>query len=182
MKLNIGAGSAKLEGYINMDISEECKPDIVHDFRKGIPYPPDHFDKIVCFHMLEHVEKKYHQGLFLEIKRTLKEDGEFIVTFPDFAKCAQNWLENEKGQREFWEATIYGRQLYPSDYHVCACTVDNIARQLARLGLDPYYQGYEGNSQFMQDCNGVIKARKAKVLTYEEVLVGSNKWPSQLPT
>ena len=172
-KLNIGAGAAKIEGYINMDIDESCKPDIVHDFRKGIPYPSNHFDEIVMFHCVEHIEKKYHEALFLEVKRVLKPDCDFILTFPDFAKCAQNWLDNKQGMREFWEATIYGRQLYPSDYHVCACTVDGMARKLSRLGLDPFWQGYEQNSKLGQDCNGIIRARKVKVLTYEDALKDS---------
>jgi predicted SAM-dependent methyltransferase len=170
MKLNLGAGKAKIEGYINIDISEECNPDLVCDFRKGLPYASGTIDEVVMFHVIEHIEKKFHELIFLEVKRVLKSDGVFILTFPDFAKCATNWLVNKAGIREFWEATIYGRQLYPSDYHVCVCTVDGMARKLAQVGFDSFWQGYENNSQIGMDCNGVIKCTKVKVITYEEAL------------
>lgn len=170
MKLNLGSGSAKIEGYINLDVSEDCKPDIVHDFRKGIPYGDNVFDEIVMLHTIEHIENKFHEIIFNEVKRVLAPEGTFIITFPDWERCAKNWLANKAGIRDFWEATIYGRQLYPSDYHVCICTVDGMARQLARIGLDPFWQGYEQNSQLGQDCNGVIKCHKVEVMTYELAL------------
>ena len=170
MKLNVGSGRAKIEGYINLDISAECEPDIVHDFRKGLPYPKETFDEVIMLHSIEHIEKKFHEIIFSEVKRVLKADGTFIITFPDWEKCAKNWLNNKNDQREFWEATIYGRQLYPSDYHVCICTVDGMARKLARIGLDPYWQGYEQNTSLGQDCNGVIKCKKLEVMTYEKAL------------
>ena len=62
MKLNLGSGRAKIEGYINLDISAECEPDIVHDFRKGLPYPKETFDEIVMLHTIEHIEKKFHEN------------------------------------------------------------------------------------------------------------------------
>ena len=35
-------------------------------------------------------------------------------------RLPQFWLDNKYGDRDFWEATIYGRQLFPADFHVCA--------------------------------------------------------------
>src|SRR6266850_2009134 len=37
MKLNIGCGENKLEGYVNVDIEESVKPDLAIDVRKLYP-------------------------------------------------------------------------------------------------------------------------------------------------
>ena len=171
MKLNIGCGTTKIEGFINLDINPDCNPDIVHDFRKGLPYPNEHFDEIVCFHIIEHIEKKFHQSLLRDIHRALKPTGKFYITFPDFWKCAEYWKENKRGDRKFWEDTIFGRQAYPGDYHVCICTLDQMSRQLSGIGFDPYYQGYE---PYPNEINAVIKCTKDKHFTYQEGLKEMN--------
>ena len=37
MKLNLGCGRKKLEGFVNIDISDYCEPDMVMDLSK-VPY------------------------------------------------------------------------------------------------------------------------------------------------
>ena len=74
------------------------------------------------------IQKKFHQPLFLEINRILKDGGIFYLSYPEFSVIARNWLDNKKGNREFWEATIYGRQAYPNDYHLCA--IDSVELKL----------------------------------------------------
>ena len=56
MKLNLGSGSKKIEGYINLDKYNTFKPDIVHDLEK-FPYPfeNDSVTHILLSHVLEHL-------------------------------------------------------------------------------------------------------------------------------
>ena len=135
MKLNLGSGSAKLDGFINIDINEANKPDVVCDILKGLPYETSSISEVTLFHTIEHIEKYKHKSLFIEIRRVLTPDGIFVVTYPEFSKIAQNWLDNKYGDRDFWEATIYGRQLFKEDYHVCAIDSDALRVAMKESGL-----------------------------------------------
>ena len=48
----------------------------------AIPFPDDHFDKVICAEVLEHVPE--YQGMLAEIKRVLKPGGLFAVSVPRY--------------------------------------------------------------------------------------------------
>lgn len=56
MKLNIGSGGKKLEGYVNVDAEPMTEPDVVcnigHD---RWPFDDDSVDEVVAEHILEHL-------------------------------------------------------------------------------------------------------------------------------
>lgn len=136
LNLNLGCGSNRLTGYINIDIEESCHPDLVHDFTKGpLPYDDNTVDNIVLFHTIEHIQKRFHVAILNEIWRVLRPNGTFIISFPEFSRCVENWKTNKNGQKEFWEATIFGRQLYPSDHHVCIIDSHDMAVTLVAIGF-----------------------------------------------
>lgn len=166
MKLNLGCGLNKLEGYVNIDIDPEVKPDQVVDFRKGLPFDPETVDQIVMFHTIEHIEKIHWRNIFHLVHKVLKLDGVFYVTFPEFEEVAKRWIENHKGQRDFWEATIYGRQLSDSDYHVALCSRNSIASQLKLIGFEIEYCGPEPVEEF----NSLIRAKKIPGISYEDTV------------
>ena len=169
MKLNLGCGLNKLEGYINIDIDEKLNPDVVHDFKTSLPYPAASVDKVVMFHTIEHIEKKFHRGILINIRRVLKEDGELIISYPEFGKVAQYWLDNHKGLREFWEATIYGRQASPSDYHVSAMD----SKEFKHLVITSGFQVTKCVPEPDQDFNTVLKAKPDLILTYSQAVLES---------
>lgn len=55
-KLNLGCGNKKLEGYINIDYSEHCKPDLLVNL-ENTPYPfsSSSIDEIIMDSVLEHM-------------------------------------------------------------------------------------------------------------------------------
>ena len=56
MRLNLGCGFNKRDGYVNVDIGDHCAPDVVHDLEKA-PWPWDDssIDEIYMSHVLEHL-------------------------------------------------------------------------------------------------------------------------------
>lgn len=137
LKLNIGCGSNKLEGYVNIDCEYSTKPDLLLDILKDkLPYDDSTVDEIVLFHTIEHIQKRYHNGILKELHRVLKPGNfQLYITFPEFTNCYYNWKTNYGGQKEFWEATIYGRQLFQSDYHVCIMDTNEFKEVLTRNGF-----------------------------------------------
>ncbi len=119
-KLNLGCGSNKIKGFINVDKEPTCKPDLLCDFVKDkLPYKDHTIDEVVMFHTIEHISKRQHAHILNEIWRVLKPGGFITFSYPEFEACVENWRVNHLGRKEFWEATIYGRQFYSSDFHVC---------------------------------------------------------------
>jgi hypothetical protein len=75
MKLNLGCGFRRLDGYLNVDISEACHPDRVVDL-ESLPWPFEESSasEIALFHVLEHLGAD--SGVFLGIMKELHRVGE----------------------------------------------------------------------------------------------------------
>lgn len=166
-KLNLGAGTNKIKDAVNVDMEESCKADLTFDIRSSFPLSSCLFDEVYLFHTIEHIQKQYHRSLFLEINRVMKEGGTFFLSYPEFAKVCQNWLTNFQGKREFWEATIYGRQSWPGDFHVSAMDSDELKQQLEECG----FYDIKFHPEPLEFYNTVVTCiRTVPQRTYEEVL------------
>ena len=78
VKLNLGCGYAKLEGYVNIDNREEVEPDLVCDLLKGLPYEDNSVDEVRAYDFLEHIPAGGKVvEVIEEIYRVLKPDGVF---------------------------------------------------------------------------------------------------------
>lgn len=56
MKLNIGCGNRKLEGFVNVDYNPAVGPDVVCDVSRGLPFADGSVDEVFMSHSLEHVD------------------------------------------------------------------------------------------------------------------------------
>ena len=57
MKLHVGCGTKKLEGWINIDGVSSCQPDLVHDLCTPLPYGDLSADELKAEGVLEHLDK-----------------------------------------------------------------------------------------------------------------------------
>lgn len=79
VRLNIGAGTTYIPGFVNIDISE--KADVTLDLSKdSLPFGDDSVDLIFSYHTLEHVSN-YLLALS-EIHRVLKHGGHLLLGLP----------------------------------------------------------------------------------------------------
>ena len=82
-KLNLGCGSIKRIGYINIDKSSEFKPDIVWDLTK-FPYPKE-LEKATLIesrHLFEHFTPDERIEVVKECYRILRKGGVLKITVP----------------------------------------------------------------------------------------------------
>lgn len=88
MKLNLGCGSKKIEGYINVDTCGE--PDVCCDLNAyPWPWPDNSVDEVFSEHWLEHVDD--YEKTILEIHRILKPDGIFWFKVPHYRSPMATW-------------------------------------------------------------------------------------------
>src|SRR6185312_513515 len=85
MKLNLGCGQNKVEGYLNVDKYAACAPDRVVDLEAfPWPFPDASVDEILLTHVLEHLgrETETFFGIMRELHRVLKPGGKVQIRVP----------------------------------------------------------------------------------------------------
>lgn len=85
MKLNLGCGFDKRDGWLNVDKFPECGPDQLLDI-EAVPWdlPTDGFDEVLMKHVLEHVgaEFKVFAAVMRELHRVLAPGGIVEIHVP----------------------------------------------------------------------------------------------------
>lgn len=80
MKINLGCGHDKREGWVNVDSRKNAHPDVVADLEKKLPFEKEVADEILLRHVLEHVRDPI--SLIEECHRILKKGGKLEVITP----------------------------------------------------------------------------------------------------
>ena len=121
VKLNLGSGFRPLDGYVNIDNRDICKPDLVYDLANGIPFPDDSVDEVRAFDFLEHLADI--AGTLKEIHRVLKPGGilDFMVPSTDGRGAFQDPTHKSFWNKNTWLYFTNGdwHSLYP-DYPLFA--------------------------------------------------------------
>ncbi len=85
MKLNIGCGFNKLDGYINVDQLPECAPDVLWNLEETPwPFAESSIEELVAHHVLEHLgqETKVFCAILKELYRLMRHGGLMKITVP----------------------------------------------------------------------------------------------------
>ena len=170
--LNLGCGPKPFKNtsdkiYTNVDMINN--PNIIkHNLTKS-PYPfaDKEFDRIYLFHAIEHIPEEKHVIILREIRRLLKPEGKAIISYPEFKKCAQNYIENKNDKEDFWKMTIFGRGTTEYDRHKALMDSEKFILTLKIAGLDLVRLYPEVNENY----NTVVIAKRGDfILTYEELM------------
>lgn len=132
VNLNLGCGEfpAPLP-WINLDRGDEGpKPDVVCDFRDGIPYPNGSVARVYCGHVLEHLcLPDEFNCLVGEIGRVLAPGGVLGVVGPDVGRAVRL-----KFDAEIVHGAKFGAHRWPGDEHQWLSTGKRTASLLRGLG------------------------------------------------
>lgn len=81
IRLHVGCGSVRLEGWINSDI--EGNPDLFLDVTKRFPFPDGSVKYVYSEHMIEHIGVDDAAKCFKEFHRILAPGGVARIATPD---------------------------------------------------------------------------------------------------
>jgi ubiquinone/menaquinone biosynthesis C-methylase UbiE len=103
MKLNLGCGNKKVEGFIGVDIKDA---DVVADIRK-LPYEDNSVDEIMAIHVCEHFYKHEILSVLEEWRRVLKHDGIMVLELPCLDKVLRHFEMGSPNNMTMW--ALYGQ-------------------------------------------------------------------------
>ena len=115
VRLHLGCGTKKLDGWVNIDSVKECQPDLLHDITKALPFTDLSVDEILAEDLLEHFDKYMRFVVFGEWARVLKVGGKITLQVPDFKKILFRYFKF--GYDNFVDF-IFGENLWNSKFYI----------------------------------------------------------------
>ena len=154
MRLNLGCGYNKLEGYVNVDHDARCKPDVVADLEDTLPFEDSSVDEIVMFHVLEHLGQttKIYLSIWTEFYRILKDQGVIKITVPHWQH--ENFHHDPTHVRK---VTPVGVDMFSQERNMNTIATGGSETTLGlQLGIDIGVTevGYDLMPWFQQEMNG----------------------------
>jgi len=83
VKLNLGCGMIKKDGWVNLDYNSEYDPDIQADLNKPLPLEDNTVDEIICHHCVEHLNNIIN--FIKEIYRVSANNCLIQIRYPHFS-------------------------------------------------------------------------------------------------
>ena len=133
MKLHLGCGHRRLEGYTHIDIRPDVGADRVMDITNLGEIHAGTVDLVYACHVLEHVPRPKVPDTLREWRRVLVPGGTLRVAVPDLAAAFELYREGVS----FWRIAglLYGRQDYPENTHHIGFDYEYLAWMLSEAGF-----------------------------------------------
>ena len=125
LKLNIGAGDIKIDGYTPIDIKDGI------DAIK-LPYPDESVDEVYASHVLEHFPYEKTSQVLGEWARVLKPNGIMRIGVPDMAKIVGSWGEASKKNLSRY---LLGGHIDKDDVHGAVFDEDILRIAMQQVGI-----------------------------------------------
>lgn len=161
MKLNLGCGPNKLDGYVGCDIIDHPGVDYVCSV-DNLPFDDESVDEVLCEHIIEHLTVEQFNRSIVEWRRVLKPGGYLVLECPDLLGLCKQFVEsNEFGRycsyKGFWNIHnhIFGHQRGNSEeekmsqVHKSGYTEEHLKIVLSGIGFiniksEPHKKGVPG--------------------------------------
>jgi len=128
IKINFGSGGGegKLPGWINVDLDRNCRPDVIADLSKDLPFPTASVDYIHTEDFIVQLSLVSGYHFLRECRRILKPNGAMRLLTPDLEKFARAYLKEPEWLVRTWESFV-GLPLITRS----ACEVFNLGIRMA---------------------------------------------------
>lgn len=141
MKLNLGCGNKRIEGFTNIDILKSSEADLNCDIL-NLPFENESVDLIYVSSVLEHFGRNNKLTFFrnkswidaLEYwHKLLKPSGELFISVPNFEAICQYYLKN-KNIEEIVGLTL-GGQKNDEDLHGMIFDFSKVKKEMLSVGF-----------------------------------------------
>lgn len=127
IKLHLGCGRQRKEGFINIDYNKTRATDYVLDVL-NLPFPPNSVEQIENYHLIEHISIKDIRRVLKSWQEILKPEGKLIMEFPDFDKNVEAYLAGHEERLN----NVFGAQRFPGDVHLWGWNYERMKSELEK--------------------------------------------------
>jgi SAM-dependent methyltransferase len=140
MRLNVGCGRRRIEGYTGVDAVDRKGADIIAPADK-IPLEDGSCDEIMAIHLFEHFYRWECERVLAEWRRLLKPRGRLVLELPDLHKCCLNIVKGRQGDKQPDQLGMWGlygdpREEDPFMAHRWGWTPETLQALLQANGFD----------------------------------------------
>ena len=82
LKIDLGCGSRKKDGWFGIDMVDGPEVDLVMDITQGLPLSDNSVSKVYSYHMLEHLDRTHYANLFAELHRVCEPGATLDIWVP----------------------------------------------------------------------------------------------------
>jgi predicted SAM-dependent methyltransferase len=164
-KLNLGCGWDIREGYLNVDLHDFHKPDLVADVTKLDMLPSGAYDEIIAQDVLEHLPRQSTVEVLREWSRLLRVGGKLHLRVPSVVDLAElmKLPENQTiSQQELFVQCLFGTQAYTEDCHYTTFTEPLLRHYLGEAGMEAEIWGMRDGWLFEVDARKLAASATAK--------------------
>jgi SAM-dependent methyltransferase len=113
--LNLGCGKRPIPGAVNLDITPDTKPDVVHDLnRRPWPFPDGRFTEVHAYDVIEHLDDIL--GTMEEIHRVCRPGARVFITVPHYS-CSNAFTDPTHRHYFGWFSFDYFTGEHGHDYY-----------------------------------------------------------------
>jgi predicted SAM-dependent methyltransferase len=138
-RLNLGCGWDHRAGYLNVDLHDFHKPDLIADVTDLAMLPGGYYREIVAQDILEHISRTRTLDVLIRWSRLLAPGGMLTLRVPSLFDLIALFERPENQARERQELLmqcLFGTQAYDGDYHLTSFTRPLLMEYLTTAGLD----------------------------------------------
>ncbi len=133
MKLHLGCGNKKFDGYVNIDIRKEVNPDVADDISNLSQFSDNSADLIYACHVLEHFGRYEYLEVLKRWHNILKSGGILRISVPDLEAVIKKQNEGTPLRQLF--GFLYGGQNYKENYHYIGFDFKTLSEDLESIGF-----------------------------------------------
>lgn len=157
IKLHLGCGTIRKEGYINIDLRTDVDTvDLVADCFKVLPFKENTVDEILSYHLIEHVDEPNFKRLLKYWKSLLKTNGKLIAETPNLIGLAKRFIKVYDEEHVTKPGYIYGchskegREGIFNDNHLWGFSQESLKQYFEEAGFRDVVVG-EGTDYHFRD-------------------------------
>ena len=154
MKLHLGCGNKRIDGFINIDCRYLPSVDKVENIKFLRSFKPNTVDLIYASHVLEHISRWEYKHCLKRWFDILKPGGVARIAVPDFDKICQHYIKFK--DLRMLSGLLYGGQDYFENNHFWCWDKETLSRELVdEIGFREVnqYDWRETEHSEIDDCS-----------------------------
>lgn len=162
-RINVGCGYDHKPGFLNVDISPDCKPDLLLQDNDFSSLPKRHFNELVAVDVLEHIPRAQTMSALLEWADLLKVGGKMTLETSSILGVAKMLMALPRFEHQYgWTICLFGNQVHPGDFHYTGFTETTLRTYILSAGFEIH--------SFVERDNWLFRLEASRIHDWAELL------------